>query len=437
MGSRGMIGGASYDGGSTMMHQMKTDERGSLPLTILASIVLAGVVAVLFGVVQSGISSSGRDRDFASAVQVADAGLQEAYVHLQDALLAQVDDDITFEGVECDQPNWFTEENGENDDVRGACLGDLGEESQFDWSYEWDDAEGAFDVLAVGRHRSSARALQILVEMETLAQSGITGENFAGWTGGGGGSDSDPFWIGTFSCLQLPPSAPDNLEGINYYGDDLAHHRSTCWTPNYAQDLPVVTSAGPDLSWDPAKFHCGPDAVDGDIELTEDVPDEVVRGEAYCVERAHFPEGFEIVAPESDADSDEPVQIYVFNAEPGNKAEAVRVGGQGLADEVNWTNDGPGVASDLQVYVSHGSGDAHLRPPHSRAAMVLWAPGDNCTVTSNGVFHGVMTCKEVVVHGTYDFDSSAGLVEKDTPIMRQFTEERVPSERRPFAEPQE
>lgn len=395
-----------------MLRWIHGNEEGSLPLVLLAAIILGGTIAALFTIVDSGVSSSGRDRDFAAAIQVADAGLQEAYLVLSDGL-----EDETFDGVDCDIPDWFGATT--NSATAGACEGAFGNESEFDWEYTCDGA-GTCEVLSVGRHRGSARAVQVEVTKVTTAQAGIVGEDAAQWAGGGG-TDSEDIWMGTYKCLRLPASAPDAIVGIQYYGNNLAQDQQDCWQPAYATTLPVVVNSdGPDFGWDPAAEQCS------GATLLDDVPEQVERGEAYCVRRAHFPVGFEIV---EDVGNEAPVRIYVYNPLAANNSQAVRVGGGGgknaLEDYVNY----PGKAADLQIYVSANAGDVMLRPS-ANIASTIWAPGAECDVMPGGNYRGIIECHFVKLRGTYNFESTAGTETDQVPVMQFFTEEQVPAERR-------
>jgi Tfp pilus assembly protein PilX len=65
-----------------MMNGRFQSEQGSLPTVLLVSIILGGLIVALFTVVQSSQVSSARDRDVNQSIQVADAGVQEAFVRL-------------------------------------------------------------------------------------------------------------------------------------------------------------------------------------------------------------------------------------------------------------------------------------------------------------------------------------------------------------------
>jgi hypothetical protein len=62
----------------TTMRPGWNDDRGSIPLAMLAGIIVSGIVVSLGAVMVTQTVSTRTDRDFTQAVQVADAGLQEA-----------------------------------------------------------------------------------------------------------------------------------------------------------------------------------------------------------------------------------------------------------------------------------------------------------------------------------------------------------------------
>lgn len=405
-----------------MSQRFRPGEEGSLPLAMIVAIVLAGAVAVVFSIVMSGVASSGRDRDFASAIQVADAGLQEAYVVLGEV----IESDDEFEGVDCDQPDWF---DGPNDATHGACVGTLGADSEFDWEYTWDAAEDKYIVHSVGRYRNSARAVQMEVVSVMETQAAIVGDLGAGWSGGGN-TLSEGIYVGTFGCFELPASSPEAIAGVYYYGDNLEEHISTCWIPTAtAPDYYAGSMDGPDLTRDPAGDACS-GMEDEDIHTN--VPEEVERGHSYCVRQAAFPPGFNIVGDgveQEDEELDTTVRIYVYS--PASNQDAVLAGTGGPTQTASDVN-ASGAADDLRVYVSHTSGDALFRPD-ADVSMHLWAPGSECQIRPGGEFNGTITCEKVVIRGTYSFEADTDGIQDQVPTIQRWTEERVPPHRRDFA----
>jgi hypothetical protein len=75
---------------SANSNRQRNDESGSLPMVLLVAIVLGGVVISLFGYVATGQRTARADRDFNHAIQVADAGIQNAFGEL-----ASIDPDDT------------------------------------------------------------------------------------------------------------------------------------------------------------------------------------------------------------------------------------------------------------------------------------------------------------------------------------------------------
>lgn len=63
------------------------DEEGSLPLALLAAIVIAGIVAVLLTRVVAGEGAARFDRDFADALQTADVGINRGLFALNEGLV--------------------------------------------------------------------------------------------------------------------------------------------------------------------------------------------------------------------------------------------------------------------------------------------------------------------------------------------------------------
>jgi hypothetical protein len=67
--------------------RLSRSEQGSMPMALLVSIVVAGLVAVLFASVRQSEQTVRFDRSFTNAVQVADAGVQDAYHQMNNQLI--------------------------------------------------------------------------------------------------------------------------------------------------------------------------------------------------------------------------------------------------------------------------------------------------------------------------------------------------------------
>ena len=337
---------------------------GSIPMTILAAIVLGGIVLALFGTVRTGVESARNDRDFHQAIQVADAGIQEAYVVLGDV---QPD-----EAPPCD------------DDGDGTCTGQLADGSTYAWRY---DRVGEFlwDVESIGEFGDVRRAVHAQVGQTPLYEVGILTRKYFTYNGGGGGTD--PFAAGTFedatlnggpaiasiAALMLYGEGPHN---VNVPPETVPQTTSTGpSTPNIAQ-----TAFEEDGICDGAPFY---------PTYPADVPAPHVRGEFYCVGRVSFGNSDHVLA----GSGDDPVTIFV----DANGASAVSMGGNG---SVNWAS--PRDASALQIYVA--AGDVTVSGS-SQFAAAVWAPNSACTSNGGTSIAGAMVCNSATLIGNFSYDS--------------------------------
>lgn len=398
-------------------------------MTLLAAIIVGGLVVSVFAVVSSGIRSSGRDRDFAQSIQIADAGLQQAAVQVERLL-------IDGEVPDCDPPGWF---EGVNDATSGACAGTLGTESDFDWTYT-ARPEGGYEILSVGRFRGSARAVRTSMTTEIETSIGLIAVNDNDFAGGGGGSGSEPFVMGTYGCIKIPASVwnAGELAGFVYLGDDPEGDRD-CWIPG-GLAAPVERGGAflgvrprPLPAVDVGDAACAaagmPPAADLPAVLTDtnsfplDAEDPGA-GVGVCVRRAFFPQSFSF---ETFAAGRGRVTIYVVPDAPATAVvvQAGRFGNNRFAENVNAGADtDPGA---LRLVVD--SGRVEFGRSHD-VAMVLDAPRSVCWSHTQGTFSGTVLCQTVDLRGSYTYRPPADPLEAETFRLLSWTEEPVPPGRR-------
>jgi hypothetical protein len=348
-------------------------ERGSIPLVLLASIILGGLIVALFSVVQSGQASSGRDRDWQSAIQVADAGIQQAFVLLRDLP----------EGV--DEPPCDT--NGD-----GRCSGMLPSGGEYEWEYT-RLGERRWEVTSLGTFGQRTRGIEANIGTSSLFPVAILGRERITYNGGGTGTD--PFVVGSFGDVTLNGNpAQDSVGGIVLYGPGPHNVNVGPDTHDISQtgaiDLPNLAAEAfaPGGDCDGQPFY--PTYPDG-------VPNPQQRGEIYCVGSISFPQGSHpLVGPEEDGD----VIIYVGGA--GSPSVTI-----GPNRRVNWGVTDPGDASELQIYVQSGpvtySGTA-------RVSAAIWAPDSACTSNGTPTWAGAIVCNTVTLNGNFGYDAQVASI---------------------------
>lgn len=360
-------------------------EQGSIALTILAAIVLGGLVVALFATVQIGTTSAGRDRDFHQAIQVADAGIQEAYVVLSGV---QPDADPP-----CDA------------DGDGFCTGTLSDGKPYRWSYE-RIGEFLWNVESIGEFRGAERSVHARIGQTPLYEVAMLTRRYFTYNGGGGGTD--PFVVGTFGDATLNGDpAINSIAAIVLYGDG-PHNVNVP-----PETVPQQSDAeGPDLP------NIALDAFAEDGECADepfysvypaDVPTPGVRGQIYCVGRIDFGNNDHVLT----GPSDESVTIFV---DP-NGASALTMTGNG---EVNW--DLPRDASQLQIYAA--GGDVTVGG-NSRLAAAVWAPASACTSNGGTSVAGAMVCNTATLNGNFSYDAQVQGIQGTEFRIRGWREEYV------------
>jgi len=357
------------------------DERGSLPLVLLAAIVLGGVVAVLFGAVSTSVESTRRDRDFAAAIQVADAGLQQAFVELQ-AIDVELLDPADRRPA-CDPTG------------TGVCSGTLKDGSEYAWSYVQGAADRVWQVTSVGSRGETVRTVQAMVGERALFPAAVVAKSEFNYNGGAG--NPPPFAVGGFDEMNFTGvNTGANISTLFLYGDDnepTGNHApsSDRWERTRGPDLPNI-----------AEEEFAPGGVCH--EQSDALGPELVHGQVYCLTGgADFNVNTAITGdPAAGA-----VQIYVQS------------GGLTLGPR---TVNGAGTAADLEIYV--GAGSVTLSGNFTMKA-AIYAPTSACSSNGQGGggFEGAMICNTVTLNGNWRYDPTVGAITDDTFAISGWSEE--------------
>lgn len=354
-----------------MMRRTYSDQRGSIPLAILASIVIGGVIVALYAVTMSGVRSSGRDRDLAAAIQVADAGLQEAFIALQG-----VED--SSERPACDT------------DADDACTGSLRDGSTYRWEYEVLGLR-LWRVTSVGQHNGEVRAVRSQIgERPLFGAAIVTDDRF---TYNGGGTGTDPFPVGGFQDMIFNGGNTGNyISTLFLYGDENVP------TGSYPDPDTWERTAGPDLPNIALDAFADPELCRGESHTLTDP----IERRVYCLTGA-----MDISSDTTLEPGDDPAIIYI---ESGGMSMGPR--------ELNHGGD----AVDLQIYI--GSGDVTMHG-NFNASAAIYAPTSNCYSNGQGGggFAGGMICNEVTLRGNMRYDPTVTTIIDDTFAIRGWHEE--------------
>lgn len=382
--------------------QTQVDENGSIPLTLLVAIILGGVIAVLFASVNTGVATSRNDRDFAQAIQIADAGIQDAYVNLLAASVLLEDDPDAELDAPCVTPKAGVVSTIES----GTCVAEVGAESSYEWDYTREGDSRSWVVDARGSYRDSTRQVRSTIGHQPLIESAILAETDISYNGGPG--DPEPFPIGLGGKMKFTsPQSAAAVNELTVYRLDGDHPDSEYGS--FPQDQ--IVYAGETLvlkdmaaeAFDTGVCRTG---AGGIAEITS-IPRTLVRGTTYCVT------DFNVSNPGANLTLSGPVQ---------DGPVKVYVRGDVRIQSKDANADRP--AADLQIY---SSGTSMRRSGNSTVSALIWAPNAHCRSDGggSGYFAGAMACKSVALNGRWDYDASVGKIEGTTFQVGKWTEQRV------------
>ncbi|MFU8840021.1 MAG: hypothetical protein ACNA8R_04790 [Nitriliruptoraceae bacterium] len=372
-----------------MRSPVRSRQEGSIPLVLLAAIVLGGIIIALYIDVTTGLRLSAADRDFNQAIQVADAGLQNAFT----TLAALEEDDRPAIGDEL-------QAGGELD---LELEGELGR-GTFEWSAV-RVGSNRWQVRSVGVFGVHTRVLE--AEMSPLRLFGLAafGDLLLEMRGANAAdsyNDDDPNGVlgtvGSNNHVNLRGNAIVDwvwlYGGATYNEGGIIRPGGGIETDDY-QDLPDLGLQA---------------YADGGACHNEDRYDDIsrigtlVRGVTYCVSQAIFGPGEHPIVPNPNAAlNDQPTRIYI--APSGN----LELRGQGnqRCDEVacvNWTvGDDTPDATALEIYLAGGEGEVKANN-HTVIAAGIYAPRSACSgPNAQGDVYGSIVCRTIDSRGGWDF----------------------------------
>lgn len=354
------------------------DDAGSIPLVLLAAIVLGGLIVALYVDVATGQRLASADRDFHQSVQVADAGLQEAFVSL-----------AALEDTELPPVGEYLE--GDRSGVLGR--------GTYEWSARRVDAH-KWQVRSVGTFGTHERVLEAAMGPENIFALAafadvlieLRGANWAD-SYDGSSTDSGRGMVGSNQEIVLRGNAEVDwvlrYGGATYNDGGVIRDGGGIETGDH-QDLPDL--GGRAYSQE-GVCSSGPEYDDiADVGTLE-------RGETYCVAQARFHDGEHLLT----GTSTDPTRIFIA---PSGNLELLGQGNQrcDATSCVNWTvgEDQP-AATDLEIYLASGGGEV-LANNYSVIAAGIYAPYSNCSgPNAQGDVYGSIVCRTLDSKGGWNF----------------------------------
>lgn len=394
------------------MRRLLRSDGGSIPLVLLVSIIIGGVLVVMFANTRQSQRTSSFDRDYAAAIQVADAGLQAAFTYL----VAHDADDLVTIG---DVVNSADLDGTGSVPAVDPSVGD----GEFSWLAKRTGSQ-SWEIRASGRFGDSTRVLESsfgpfdLFHTAWYGRVGLSGNysgnssaNIPDWhstsnfpaglgvydssTGALIDDEDQEIVAGTSDAGECDFNpAPDDLDQIMFGHGDL----SGC----DGRDEPLPEF--PDLAR--IAFESGvcsspsaplpPGITDREWSWTADDDADFQRGTVYCLEDhdLRFPSGHEASLI---GDSHGHVEVYVKDrlVIEGNGAA-----GRKYINVSQATDAQPPRGADLRLFFADAGETINIsNNNHVWLAATIYAPKRVCQFGTQTILYGAATCHEIDLHG--------------------------------------
>lgn len=401
-------------------------ESASIPMVMLAAIVLGGLIVALYSQVNSGQITARGDRDYQGAIQVADAGVQAGYTELStvdpdDAALPSVGE---FYPDDPNAPGVVTDPDAPGVLYATASVG----EGEYHWRARRIHRT-LWEVRSAGTYRDRTRYVEALIGEQPIFPFALFGDDPLDLSKGGGNNTVNSLTatlprLGSNGRMalrtQLLDQAPEQLIlecfGENAAGDcpeQAVVHR----TEVPFDDLATLAYGAGGECTDPSTGA----AIDhGILDWAWFEANGLLQGSVYCFSQVLFeagsgtPRQYPITPVQPDPAK--PTRIYINPAGDtrpsqgggagGGDSVGLHVAGSGTnSAEVNWSENPPR-ASDLLIFVP-GTRTVKFDNNQSRIAAGVYAPFSTCDLRAQGTIVGSLICGSIEGSGggwtiTYD-----------------------------------
>jgi hypothetical protein len=349
------------------------DDRGSMPLVLLASIIVAGVIVALAMTVTTGVDTARRDRDWNAAVHAADAGIQQAVALLREG-------------------------NAEEICGAGVCEGVLRDGGTYEATYE-ETADG-WTVRSTGEYNGVRRTVKAdFVPPPVAGSAGLIGVHGITVNGSLPEFQSDPPTVlGTGGYFDMSAQTACDKLGFERYGPDV---EDVCNQP-----ASMVEREFPNIA--AAAFSEGGACEDREVwpeypaARPEGEPEPWVRGQTYCAKKIVVPTGTHhlLSGPEGSE-----VVIFVdpgYGDESSTASDAFDLRANA---SVNFpTVHDPGDATELLIFVRRGELSAlNSTSGNPRLSGFVYAPESDCRFRGTVRVNGGVVCRTMELSGNIWF----------------------------------
>lgn len=402
-------------------------EEGSLLLTMLLVIAVAGMIAATFTMVQTSQTTTRRDRNWTESIQVAEAGLSQAYSYLSTTLPPSdtvASDDATLA---------FDQQAGNG-------------------GYRWTARKVGTDWLlrSEGTVNGVTRVVEAIMTQAVAGDFAMFSDDFLKINGGGRIRSYDSNG-GLRPCSTVAAGVPCSSKGyigtnsyIQFNGDqlDLAFiYGATSGDTGLCAGCPAYTTVPEEYDMSGMKVALATEAAAAcpnkglgnyDIQFP---PYPILAGGTYCVDDLLFngPSGaapaqaFVVDGSGAYASSnDNPAIIYVYGSvlQPNNKKAVINCKKpdgslcpalQGTV-EPDYTQQPGG----LQIkVVGESAGTVVQLQQQSVYTMTITAPNSTCDAPGGqSTIYGFIICKKIGTNGGYDIMYDESVIESGTGLYR-------------------
>ena len=410
-------------------------EEGSLPLVLLAAIILAGIIVALFTTVFTGTQSAQFDRDFSQAFQIADAGIQQSFGQLL-AIDPDALDDPSHPAYDED-PCGDGEATAGSNSQSGECTMILAEGSSdastFTWTYERVGDLRQWEVRSQGTFLGTSRAVKASVGSGPLFSGALMSDDDTQWAGGGatvtgGECNIEPFPVDSEGPAWIDPTGPCvsqlTLWGIDrvitsddkietYLDDTYPDDHEKAGEPKQVifPGTPLDLVNIGERAFQADSTETFPDGGPCADEDPTSVPSELERGVVYCFSDFIAGPNSTITVVDGDGgDSESPVIAYVQNNVDFR-----------TNSDVNFSPVEDTRAVDLQIYAG---GTKVTVQGTAEVKAAIWAPAASCHSKGGpGAFHGAMACFDIRLSGNFFYDPSVQEIQGSTFNISRYSEE--------------